>query len=298
MKKTLLTIALLLLMLLQSAMLSGCDFPFVNGDDNCTHRFKNDACVICNKLATELFVFTYINGSDSYSIKAKENAPIPRVLYIPSTHQGKAVTVIEEDAFRYSCIAELIIPDSIIKIGSAAFYGCSDLFSLDVPDSVTLIEKGAFYLCKKLNNVSIGAGVTEIQPLAFGSCYDLVSVTISEENEVFYSRYNTIIEKETKTLVFGTKCCQIPDDVTAIADAALADVPGLISVTIPKSVAEIGYGAFSCSDDLEEIIFEDPFGWSANGVSPISATDLMNPQTAAEYLTSNDYYANSYLSKK
>lgn len=47
------------------------------------------------------------------------------------------------------------IPNSVTKIGSGAFYGCSSLESIDIPNSVTEIGYGAFSGCCALKNIII-----------------------------------------------------------------------------------------------------------------------------------------------
>lgn len=42
---------------------------------------------------------------------------LPDILYIPPSYQGKAVTVIADEAFEGALMKELIMPESIVKIG-------------------------------------------------------------------------------------------------------------------------------------------------------------------------------------
>ena len=50
------------------------------------------------------------------------------ILYIPGTHNDLPVTSIGEGAFRdWGRITQVVIPDSITRIGDDAFDGCSNL---------------------------------------------------------------------------------------------------------------------------------------------------------------------------
>ena len=70
------------------------------------------------------------------------------------------------------------IPNSVMSIGSYAFYGCSGLTSVTIPNSVTSIGDWVFYYCKSLTSVTIPNSVTSIGERAFYDCSGLTSVTI------------------------------------------------------------------------------------------------------------------------
>ena len=53
---------------------------------------------------------------------------------------------IQKQKNRYE-IKKVTIPESVTKIGEAAFTGCTSLTSINIPDSVTEIERFAFNIC-------------------------------------------------------------------------------------------------------------------------------------------------------
>ena len=65
-------------------------------------------------------------------------------------------------------ITNLIIPNSVTKIGAYAFYGCSGLTSVTIPNSVTSIGSSAFSGCK-LRNVLIKCATPPAGSSAFSS---------------------------------------------------------------------------------------------------------------------------------
>ena len=71
-----------------------------------------------------------------------------------------------------------VIPSSVKKIGSAAFYDCTGLKSVTIPSSVKEIGIDAFSGCTGLKSVTISNGVTNIESWAFYGCTGLKSVTI------------------------------------------------------------------------------------------------------------------------
>lgn len=75
-------------------------------------------------------------------------------------------------------LTSVTIPESVVTIGSEAFYDCSGLMSLAIPQGVTAIGEGAFTYCHRLTSVAIPDSVTAIGDDAFNQCENLRSVTI------------------------------------------------------------------------------------------------------------------------
>ena len=112
--------------------------------------------------------------------------------------------------------------------------------------SVTQVERYAFYDCNGLTDITIPESVTSIGDYVFNSCLKLKSITVSEENPVYHSDGNCLIETESKTLIAGCKNSVIPDDgsVTSIGYSAFGGCESLTSIDIPDSVTSIGTAAF------------------------------------------------------
>lgn len=69
--------------------------------------------------------------------------------------------------------------NSVISIGSDAFYRCYSLISVIIPNSITSIGDGAFLACYSLTSVTIPNSVTSIGNYAFNHCTSITFITLS-----------------------------------------------------------------------------------------------------------------------
>ena len=134
-------------------------------------------------------------------------------------------------------IEELIVPNSVTKISSYAFYGCSGLTSVTIPNNVTSIGRYAFYNCSAITSASIGESVTSIESDAFSGCSKLASVTLNCNSIVSGFSIKNIFGSQVKSYILG-------DNIVSIGDYAFSGCSGLTSITIPNSVTSIGKYAF------------------------------------------------------
>lgn len=203
--------------------------------------------------------YVYHVNSDSVSVtltKCIELQYLSGDVNIPETvsYEGKeyTVSVIGDDAFGncWQELGTLNLPNTIIKIGDYAFYGCGLTGSLNLPSSLTHIGENAFSGCHRLTgSLYIPDSVTFLGNNAFNSCFSLngtlhISRNLTTINEGAFAFCDQLI---------GT--LYIPKSVTVIGDFAFDGCYGFTSyLEIPESVTYIGLMAFSDCIKLSGIV--------------------------------------------
>ncbi|MBQ9898862.1 MAG: leucine-rich repeat protein [Ruminococcus sp.] len=94
------------------------------------------------------------------------------------------VAAIGSEAFKYSEVTSVTVPDSIQRFGSSCFYGCKNLTEFTIPEGVTEIALGMFYCCAGLKNVDIPETITAIRRAAFEFCDSLTEFTVPKNVEI------------------------------------------------------------------------------------------------------------------
>lgn len=202
----------------------------------------------------------YIFNDAKDGLIVKGSRELAGELIIPSEHElaGKIYPVKEigDEAFSWTKLTSVIIPDSVIKIGVLAFGICNKLNSIVIPNSVITIEDRAFLSCTELTSIHIPASVTFIHPWAFVNCDKITNIIVDKENKQYDSRdnCNAIIETKTNTLVIGGNSSFIPDSVLKIGKDAFRGRSNLSSIIIPDSVTEIDDGAFYDCVSIKSVI--------------------------------------------
>ena len=224
----------------------------------------------------EIAADTAVSGDYKYTVLS--NGTVKIVQYtgteakvtIPSKIAGKTVTVIGGGAFT-DCVCTnpvgwygaqgnekvqaVTIPKTVTAIQYGAFYNCktlktvtfekdsqlktieglafqwSGLTQIAIPNKVTDIGIGVFQCCYNLSDVKLGTGISEIPEYTFYGCDALAEI-------------------------------QIPDNIKAIKFGAFLK-SGLVEITIPDSVTELGERAFTYCDKLQKV-------WIGEGITEIA----------------------------
>ena len=140
---------------------------------------------------------------------------------------------------------EYDIPNSVITIGSRAFYDCDRLTAINIPNSVTTIGEYAFQYCRGLTTINIPNSVTAITNGAFNECSGLTAINIP--NSV------TLIGNGAFSNCIGVTSINIPNSVTIIGERAFSYCRGLTNINISNSVTTIGENTFEGCSGLTTI---------------------------------------------
>lgn len=114
-------------------------------------------------------IYYNFTSENTAEVVAGENAYTGAVS-IPATveHEGNTynVTAIRSEAFRYSKITSVSLPEGIEKIGVGAFYACNNLESITFPNSLTTLDACAFGI-SAITSITWGTGLTALNGMTF-----------------------------------------------------------------------------------------------------------------------------------
>ena len=182
--------------------------------------------------------------------------PYKTDVVIPESFKGLPVTEVggnlwkDYPSVRYNTnLKTLYIPDSVKRIGSRAFSGCSNLTSVHLPSGLNDIPANCFSGCFNLTEIIIPDSVVSIGTDAFNST-NLARVVIPDSvtslGEGAFQANSSLSE-----IIFGAGIRSIPG-------YAFSNCSGLATVTIPAQIVSIGERAFANNVNLETVIFENP----------------------------------------
>lgn len=193
-----------------------------------------------------------------------------RSIEIPSSVNGTPITIIGYKAFYSSDnIRSLVIPNSIKKISSYAFYDAS-ITSLSLAEGLQKLGDFAFFDCDNLTSITIPKSVTSFGDSVFGQCTNLAHVNLPENLTVFpfiisgsealesINLPESIIQLEGCCLANCTKLktVKLPKKITEIPGHAFQNDVKLKSIYIGKNVTRINSNAFENCDSLMDVYFE------------------------------------------
>lgn len=129
------------------------------------------------------------------------------------------------------------LPESLHKIGDGAFKECSSLQRIDLK-SVTILGSAVFYECKALSSINLSNKIENIETETFYDCSGLNSIKFPEslryigESAFYGCNISTVI---------------IPYGVTEIEEGAFSECE---KISVPYSVKRIGYNALGFPDKI------------------------------------------------
>ena len=194
----------------------------------------------------------------------------------------KSVTTIEDSAFSRSGLQKVVFEkgSQLEAIPDYAFELCHDLESVVMPENIISIGNCAFQE-NKFKTITIPKTVKYTVNGAFAGNTELETV-IFEEGSQFETLGSGTFHQDV-----NLKNIVLPDSLTTIEHGAFSECEGLETLNIPANVTYIDADTFYHNYSLKTAYFENPNGWSryygqnVNNQTPISSTDLSDPEQAA-----------------
>ena len=124
----------------------------------------------CDSEQTDKLVFQLNEDQITYSVVKYKG--YGGTVTIPEYYNDMRVTEIKNGAFSGSTVKKVILPETITKIGQAAFGNCVSLKTINIPESVIEIGHNAFTNCRNLKNVTLPQSLTSIYESSFCYCLD------------------------------------------------------------------------------------------------------------------------------
>ena len=178
----------------------------------------------------------------SYNVDGKSNG----VVVVPQKINNLPVTIIDNDAFKYSNVVKVVLPSTVRHIGHSVFEGCKNLVGIILPDTITGISSDTFSQCEKLQRINLPSSLTNIAVGAFYNCKNLKAIIFPPK-----------IKRIEDNCMFGCQCLEkvfINNNVEYIGDSAFNGT-ALKKIIIPDNVDIIDESAFSSNNHMH-VLFE------------------------------------------
>ena len=183
------------------------------------------------KTSTKIVIVSKIDSLPVTSIECYDTQEDWFTREIPNTTVKEIVLpdtikkIGENSFFGFTAVKKLNIPKSLKYIGSEAFYNVKSLKKLKLPDTVTYIGERAFFGMESLEKFVFPPKVKNVPDQAFATCYNLKKVKISAK-------------------------------ATEIGWRAFDECKNLESITIPKSVKKIYEDTFNSCKKLAKVVIK------------------------------------------
>ena len=226
-----------------------------------------------NSSSPERFFVTTDKGAISINDGIPESE-IPDVLIVPSTWKGIDVVEIAAGGFAgLTGVQNILLPDSIRKIGANAFNGCIEIESIDIGKYVEDIAGSAFVGWNEDQRINDYSG--QIRANTLNDCNARIYATVKTETQVvsgytgMRNLYGITLNDNITTIAANafSGCVNLeefvlPSYVTTIGSLAFNDCTKIQSITLPKTLSSLAVDAFTGWTNEQRI--EDESGLTLN----------------------------------
>lgn len=206
-------------------------------------------------------------------------------LYFDSRNNCNAIIEKSSNTLIVGC-KNTIIPNSVISIGTSAFYGRDGLTSMTIPSSVTSIGSGAFYNCGLTTIVSEIENPFEISSWTFSDdTYNVATLVVPRGTKAAYqategwNRFTKIVEAGDDPTISG----QCGDNVHYSYDRTTHTLTINGDGPMYSMDMEDYYPWWSFSNDIQHVKIESgvtSIGYSAFSQSGLTSITIPNSVTS------------------
>ena len=155
------------------------------------------------------------------------------------------------NAFSGCSLTEVLMPNTVLGIGSKAFSGCTDLQNISISDNLVYLGTGVFDNCRRLEKLVLPKSLSVISGNPFFNWHgnlQIVSDSFVYEQSILYNISKTKILACLST----EKSIKIPSSVSVIGDFAFCGC-SFETVSMPTRIEYVGKCAFlnRYEDDCE-----------------------------------------------
>ena len=158
------------------------------------------------------------------------------------------LTEIGANAFRYTGISEITVPDGVTRLEEYTFYHCDKLQKATLPDGITFIGNSCFSEDTELLDVNIPASVETIDEYAFFNNQKRNTPLVFPATLKTIGHHAFRNNHRMKSITF----C---DGLESIGSCAFSDCYDVESITLPETVTKMADRAFQSCDSITQFTF-------------------------------------------
>lgn len=169
--------------------------------------------------------------------------------------------------YRAERLTDIVLADTVTRIGEEAFAYCSNLEHIDLGDALETVGASAFDWCNALQALSFPATLRTVQGHHYNSIDNLTAFEVADGCQRYYSRDGVLFERLTEGGVrlwgYPAKGSNteytVPDEVTELGNNSFDHADNLreIRFTPDSQLQTIQFGAFSSCSGLTRITLPD-----------------------------------------
>jgi len=206
-----------------------------------------------------------IEADDGKTLKIRGNGAMPNYESLGSSPWSAHASEITKVDIEAGCtnigdnacinmikLKEVIIPDTVTRIGVYSFQAALSLESINIPASVKIIDEGAFEDIQELRSLILNEGLESIGNFTFSGCEKLENLILpSTLKDIGRSAFEGCIE--VKKIVIPTKIKEIKENT-------FSNCESLADLTLNEELEKIGKEAFNACTSLETLSIPSKVG--------------------------------------